>query len=100
MNQGHPQELEAKVIQKYLRRYTRLIKKHVDSIDTFEDKMTKLYSPFWGQCTNTLKVSLLGHEDFNKNEIESDVKWLLNQIKLITQGIKEEKHSYPNDSVY
>ena len=72
----------------------------MDTINTLEDKMTKLYFLFWGQCTDALQASLLGYEDFDENDVESDVKWLLNQIKLMTQGIKEEEYSNPYDSVY
>ena len=35
-----------------------------------------------------------------KKDIELDAKWLLKQIRLMMQGIKEEKHSNPYDSMY
>ena len=37
---------------------------------------------------------------FEDKDIIFDAKWLLKQIKVKTQGIKEESHSNPYDSVY
>ena len=37
---------------------------------------------------------------FDDKDISFDNKWLLQQIKVTSQGIKEEKHLNPYDSVY
>ena len=62
--------------------------------------MTKLYPLLWGQCTEALQQVLRGHEYFEENDIRFNANWLLNQIKVKNQGIKEERHSNPYASVH
>ena len=62
--------------------------------------MTKLYSLLWGKCIEALQQGLSGHEDFEDKYISFDAKWLLHQIKLKTQGIKEQRHSHLYEYVY
>ena len=54
--------------------------------------MKNLYFLVWGQCADALQQVLRGHEGFEKKDIELDAKWLIKQIKLIMQSIKEGKH--------
>ena len=72
----------------------------MDRVEILEDNITKLYSLLLGQCPEALWQGLRGHEYFEDKNISFDVNWLLNQIKLTTQGIKEERHSNTYDSVY
>ena len=62
--------------------------------------MTKLYSLLWVNCNESLQQGLSGHEDFEDKYISFDAKWLLHQINLTPQGIKEERHSNLYESVY
>ena len=57
-------------------------------------------SLLWEQCTEELEQGMNGHKDFEDIEISFDGKWLLKQIKVTTQGIKEDKHSNSYHSVY
>ena len=72
----------------------------MDGADILEDNITRLYSLLWGKCTETLQQGLCGHEDFEDKDISFYSKWLLHQIKLTTQGIKEERYSNPYNSLY
>ena len=62
--------------------------------------MTNLYSLLWIQCTESLQQDLRGHGDFDYKYISFESNWLLNKIKVATQGIKEESHSNTYDSAY
>ena len=72
----------------------------MDREDILEDNMTKLYSILWGQCTEALQQGLGAHEYLEENDISFDANWILNQIDVKNQGIKEERHSNPYNSVY
>ena len=56
------------------------------------------FNPYSGdsrdQCTEALQQGLRGHEYFEEKDISFGAKCLLKQIKVTTQGIKEENHSY------
>ena len=68
--------------------------------DILEDYITKLYSLLWVQFTGALQQGLRGNEYFEDKYIIFDSKWLMHQIKLTAQGIKERRHSNPYNSVY
>ena len=80
--------------------YELKLEKNMDRADILEYNITKLFSLLWGHCTEALHQGLRGHEDFEDNDISFYAKWLLHQIKLTTQGIKEERHSNPYQSFY
>ena len=82
------------------KRHEVQLEKIFDRINTLEDNMTNLYSLVWGQCADALQQGLCGHAGFEKKDIELDAKWSLKQIKLMMQGIKEEKQSNTYDSMY
>ena len=51
--------------------------------------MTKLYSLIWGQCTEALQAALKGIDDFQVKDDAFDAKWLLENIKSLSSGIKQ-----------
>jgi len=51
--------------------------------------MTKLYSLILGQCTEALQEALKGIDDFQAKGDAFDAKWLLENIKLLSSGIKK-----------
>ena len=66
------------------------LEKHLDRADILEDNIPKFYSILWGHCTEALEQGLCGHDYFEGKYISFDTKSLLHQIKLTTQGIKDE----------
>ena len=72
----------------------------MDRADILGDNMVKLYYLLWGQCTEALQQGLRGHEYLEDKSTSFDSKCILKQIKVKTQGIKEERHLTPNYSVY
>ena len=72
----------------------------MDREDILEENTKNINSLLWGQCTEALHQGLRGNEYFEDKYIKFYAKWTLNQIKLTTQGIKEERNLNPYESVY
>ena len=63
--------------------------------DTLEYNKAKIYSLLCGQFTEASQQGLCRNEAFEDNDIILYDRWILKQIKVTNQGIKEEKHLNP-----
>jgi len=72
-----------------MKQYAAKYKKFLDRKDKTEENTTKLYSLIWGQCMEAMQVALKGIDDFQAKDDAFDVKWLLENSKFLSSGIKQ-----------
>ncbi len=62
--------------------------------EALRQNKTKLYHTAWGQCTDSLKADIRGHEEHEVKSRQFDSLWLLEQLKVSSAGTDRSANAY------
>ena len=62
--------------------------------EALRQNKTKLYHTVWGQCTDSLKADIHGHEEHEIKSRQFDSLWLLEQLKVSSAGTDRSANAY------
>ena len=84
-----------------LRVYMKKLEYFLNRTNTLKSNLIKVWAIIIGQCSPALKSVIEGLEDYEEKEEDSDVVWLLKNIKSLSSGVdvKANKHVNLADAI-